>query len=128
VRGRELIKALYDAFAARDASAMMALLDDEVHWTEAEGFPYAGTHVGPQAVMDHVWMRMATEWHDWQAHLDDIIVEGDRFATTGTYTGVYKATGKKLRARFAHRFQIRDGKIVKMEQFVDSATVNEVLA
>jgi len=127
VRNRELIQALYDAFAARDADAMMASLDDDVHWTEAEGFPYAGTHVGPQAVMDNVWMRMATEWNDWQAHLDDIVVEGDRVATTGTYTAIYKATGKKLRARFAHTFEIRNGKIVKMEQFVDSAKVNEVL-
>jgi len=127
MQGRELIQALYDAFAARDANAMMAFLDDDVHWTEAEGFPYAGTHVGPQAVMDNVWMRMATEWHDWQAHLDDIIVEGDRVATTGTYTAIHKATGKKLRARFAHTFKIRDGKIVAMEQFVDSAKVNEAL-
>lgn len=125
---RELIQSLYDAFAARDADAMMGFLDDEVHWTEAEGFLYAGTHVGPQAVMDNVWMRMATEWHDWHARLDEIIVEGDRVATTGTYTAVYKATGKKLRARFAHAFEIRDGKIVRMEQFVDSAKVNEVLA
>ncbi len=106
---------------------MMAFLGDEVHWTEAEGFLYAGTHVGPQAVMDNVWMRMATEWLDWQAHLDDIIVEGNRVATTGTYTGIYKATGKKLRVRFAHTFELEDGKIVKMEQFVDTAKVNEVL-
>lgn len=124
---RELIKALYDAFAARDADAMMGFLDDEVRWTEAEGFPYAGTHVGPQAVMDNVWMRMATEWRDWEANLDEIIVEGNRVATTGTYTAIYKTTGKKLRARFAHAFEIRDGKIVRMEQFVDSAKVNEVL-
>jgi ketosteroid isomerase-like protein len=124
---RESIRALYDAFAARDAMAMMGFLDGKVQWTEAEGFPYAGTHVGPQAVMNNVWMRMATEWQDWQAHLDGIIVEGNRAATTGTYTATYKATGKKLRARFAHTFEIRDGKIVKMEQFVDSAKVNEVL-
>lgn len=124
---REIIQSLYEAFATRDARAMMSALADDVRWTEAEGFVYAGTYVGPQAVMDGVWMRMATEWDDWQAHLDDILVEGDRVATTGTYTGVYKATGKSLRARFAHRFELRAGRIARMEQFVDSAKVDEVL-
>jgi Ketosteroid isomerase-related protein len=124
---RELIQALYDAFAARDRAVMMASLDDQVRWVEAEGFPYAGTHVGPQAVVNNVWRRMGTEWLDWQAKPDMIIVEGDRVAVTGTYSGTYKATGKSFRARFAHVFEMRNGKIIRMEQFVDSAKVNEAL-
>lgn len=87
---RELIRVLYDAFAARDVSAMMGALDDQVRWTEAEGFPYAGTHVGPQAVRDNVWKRMGTEWWHWEAKPNMIIVEGDHVAVVGTCSGTYK--------------------------------------
>ena len=90
---RELIEALYEGFARFDAPAMVGALDERVEWTEAEGFPYAGTHVGPQAMLDNVWTRMATEWSRWAAIPDRIIVEDDRVAVVGTYTATYRATG-----------------------------------
>lgn len=127
MNNRELIQALFDAYAARDATAMMGYLDETVEWTEAVGFPYAGTYVGRQAVMDNVWRPMATQWDAWTAVADQIIVEGDRVVAVGTYTGTYKATGKSFSSRFAHVFEISDGRVSRMEQFVDSATVNEAL-
>ena len=32
-----------------------------IEWTEAAGFPYDGTHVGPEAVLSNVFMRLGTE-------------------------------------------------------------------
>ena len=31
---------------------------DDIQWTEADGFPLAGTYVGPQAVLEGVFMRL----------------------------------------------------------------------
>ena len=36
--------------------------------------------------------------------------------------------GDDLDARVAHHFTVRDGHIVRFEQFVDSATVREAMA
>jgi ketosteroid isomerase-like protein len=124
---REAIQALFDAYANRDAETMLGCLDDAAEWIEAAGFPYAGTYVGPQAVMDNVWRPMATEWDGWSAVPDEIIVEGDRVVAVGTYSGAYKATGKAFSARFAHVFTMKNDKVIRMEQFVDSATVNAAL-
>lgn len=33
-------------------------MDDKIEWTEAEGFPLHGTYIGPQAVVDGVFMRI----------------------------------------------------------------------
>jgi ketosteroid isomerase-like protein len=41
--------------------------------------------------------------------------------------GTYKATGKSMRAVFAHLYELKDGKIVRMTQYVDSVPVQEVL-
>jgi uncharacterized protein len=124
---RRAIAALYDAFARHDAAAMVALLDDEVEWKQADGFLYAGTYVGPQAVLNNVWMPMGTEWFDWTPVPDRVVAEGATVMTTGTYTATHRTTGKPMRARFAHWFELRDGLIIRMEQVVDTAMVNQAL-
>ncbi|MGH9270648.1 MAG: nuclear transport factor 2 family protein [Ilumatobacteraceae bacterium] len=48
--------------------------------------------------------------------------------TVGWYEGTYKATGKTARARFAHLWQVRGGKVARFEQIVDSATFNQALS
>lgn len=116
---REVIETLFEAFARRDAAVMVSLLADDVEWTQADGFPYAGTYMGPRAVLDQVWRRMGTEWLDWQAIPESIIVEGDRAVAVGTYMGVYKATDVPIRARFAHVYEVRESKIVRMEHFAE---------
>jgi ketosteroid isomerase-like protein len=44
------------------------------------------------------------------------------------YSGTYRKTGKTMKASFAHLYQLRDEKIVSMEQYVDSAMVQQALA
>jgi limonene-1,2-epoxide hydrolase len=46
----EVVRHFYDALGRGDVPAVLALLDAQVEWTEAEGFPYyGGTWQGPQA-------------------------------------------------------------------------------
>ena len=42
------VREIYAAFARGDLSAVLAALAPNVSWTEAEGFPYGGTFVGPR--------------------------------------------------------------------------------
>ncbi|PLR27905.1 hypothetical protein SGCZBJ_06000 [Caulobacter zeae] len=53
--------------------------------------------------------------------------DGDKVAAFGVYSGTYRATGKAMTATFAHLYTFKDGKIVRMEQYVDSATVQRAL-
>ena len=55
------------------------------------------------------------------------LVDGDRVAAFGVYSGTYKATGKAMRATFAHLYRVKDGKIATMEQYVDSHVVQQAL-
>ncbi|UGT41416.1 hypothetical protein LTV02_36740 [Nocardia yamanashiensis] len=41
------------------------------------------------------------------------------------YTATHKATGNPLNVRVAHHFTVRGGKIVRFEQFVDTALVRD---
>jgi uncharacterized protein len=122
------MESFYAAMGSGDMPAAIALLDDNVEWTEAAGFPYAGTYHGPDAVLGQVFARLGGEWDGFQAIPDFVVGDGDRAVSVGTYSGTYKETGKAFTARFAHSVSVRDGKIVEFEQVVDSAQVNLALA
>lgn len=73
--------------------------------------------------MAGVFQRLATEWDGYQAKVHTYLADGDRVAAFGVYTGTYRATGKAMTASFAHLYRIQAGKIVSMEQYVDSHPV-----
>jgi ketosteroid isomerase-like protein len=123
----DLVRAVYDAFARGDVPAVLGFLSPDISWTEAEGFPYGGTYVGPGAVLEGVFMRLGTEWEGFSAVPDELIDGGEMVVALGTYGGVYKATGKSLRANFAHVWQVREGKAVRFVQYVDTLLVQRAL-
>lgn len=122
-----IIKLLYAGFAAGDMPAILANMAPDIAWTEAEGYPYAGTFHGPQAIVDGVFIRLATEWEGYQAVPDRYVSEGDDVIALGHYSGTYKATGKHFRAPFVHAWTLRDGRIVRFVQYVDTVLVQRAL-
>ena len=123
----DVVNRVYAGFAAGDIGAVTATFADDIEWTEASGFPYAGTYVGTEAIVQNVFMRLGTEWDGYKAAPDLVISEGDQVAARGWYSGVYKQTGKSFRARFVHWYTVTGGKITRFEQVVDSSRVNECL-
>lgn len=127
IDNRELIRKTYAGSSEENAEHLLAVLSPDVEWTEAEGFPYAGTYVGVEALMRGVFHRLAREWADYTASVHTYLADGERVAAFGVYSGTYKATGKSMRAHFAHLYELRDGRIVRMQQYVDSAMVRHAI-
>src|SRR4051794_40096196 len=115
------IRGLYEAFGRGDDRAVLTVLDPNVDWNESEGFPYGGRYAGPEAVLNGVLKRLGTEWDGYRATVDEVLDAGDRVVALGWYSGTYKATGKSFRARFADVWTLRDGKIVHLQQYADTA-------
>ena len=118
-----IIRSLYDAFARGDGPAAMACMDPGIVWNEAESFPYAdrNPYVGPAAVAEGVFMRLATEWENFQAIPSEILDAGDTVVALGRYKAIHKQTGLKLDAQFAHVWRLREGKITRFQQYTDTA-------
>ncbi|WP_341963934.1 nuclear transport factor 2 family protein [Pseudomonas sp. RC10] len=124
----ETVRGFYNALGRGDVPAVLSLLHDQVQWTEAERFPYySGTWVGPQAVLDNLLKRLATDWTDFAATADDFIVQGSRVVSFGVYSGTYKATGKYMSAPFAHLWNVTDGKLSSFVMYTDTAKVLEAM-
>ena len=117
----ELARAVYAAFARGDVPTVLGALTPDVRWIEAEGGPYGGLSVGPDAVLANVFMRIGGEWDGFAAVPHEFVAEGDTVVALGEYSGTYRATGKSFRAPFAHVWKFRDGRAYSFHQHTDTA-------
>ncbi len=124
----DVVRRQYLASARGDLEALRATLADDVEWTETAGFPLGGTYRTPEGVTSNVMERLAAGWDDWVAHDDTYVTEGENVVVLARYTATNRATGRPISVRVAHHFVVRSGRIVRFEQFVDSATVRDAMA
>ncbi|MQS15902.1 nuclear transport factor 2 family protein [Streptomyces kaniharaensis] len=123
----DVVRRQYLAWARGDLAALRTTLADDVEWTEMAGFPLAGTYRTPKSVTSNVMERLAAEWQGWTAHDDTYVVDGENVVVLARYTAVHKTTGKPLAVRTAHHFVVRGGRIVRFEQFTDTALVRAAM-
>jgi len=119
----DVIRAHYAASDRADIDGMIADFADDIRWTEAAGFPLAGTYVGPQAVVDGVFLALGEEWDDYTLAIDEVIDGGDAVVGIGTYSGTHKRTGRFFAARVAHVWRLSGGRVTAFEQFTDTLLV-----
>lgn len=120
-----LIKAIYDAFALGDVPGVLARMSSDIVWNEAENFPYAdgNPYVGPDAIVQGVFARCASEWDGFAVAPEEVLDAGDTVVAVGRYLGVYKATGKPMRTQFAHVWRVAAGKASQFQQYADTLQV-----
>jgi uncharacterized protein len=121
------IKAHYAASDRRDIEGMMAPVTSETCWTEMAGFPYAGTYVGVAAIVTGVFKRIAEDWESFHFALDRLVDGGNTIIGIGTYSGKYRITGLPMTARVVHVWDMEDGRVVRLEQFVDTRKVVDAI-
>ncbi len=125
----DTVRSFYAALGRGDVSAVLALLDANVEWTEAERFPYyGGTWHGPQAVLDNLLVPLSRDWDGFSVNPHEFIAAGDRVVSLGTYSGTFRKTGRSFAARFAHVWMVRDDKLAKFDMHTDTAKVLEATA
>ena len=126
----QTIRALYDAFAQGDVPTVLAAMDPQIQWREAEGNPYqlsGKPFVGPDDVLQRLFMKLGTQWDGFTVHPKDFHDAGDTVVVEGRYTGKFTESGESLDAQMCHIFKLRDGKVTSFQQFVDTAQMQAVM-
>jgi ketosteroid isomerase-like protein len=122
MRNVDIVRGLYAAFAKGDVAGVLGALDAAVEWREAEGFLYAdrNPYVGPQAVGEGVFARLGASVDGFAVVPERFIDGGEIVVVQGRYRGEMKASRTAVDAQFAHVWELRNGKIVRFQQYTDT--------
>jgi ketosteroid isomerase-like protein len=123
----ELVKDVYGAFDRGDVPAVLGAFAEDIEWFEAEGMPYGGLHRGPEAVAQKVFGPITEDVDGFALVREEFLASGGTVAAVVRYTGTGKATGKPLDLPAVHVWDIRDGKLARFRQFIDTVKYAEVV-
>jgi len=123
----EFVKGMYAAFARGDVPAVLDGFAADIEWHEAEGMPYGGVYRGAETVMQSVIGPIATDVEGFAVTPEQFVGSGDAVAAVVRYTGTGKVTGKPLDVPAVHLWEIRDGKLARFRQFIDTVKFAEVV-
>lgn len=118
----DIVRRSYDAFERGDLDAVIADLDPEIEWHQAQGLPHGGLYHGRDEVRRNIFEPLDAEWWSvFTATPHEFIDAGEQVVVLGRYEGEAKATGRKLDVPFVHVWTLRDDRAVSFRQFLDTA-------
>lgn len=123
----EFVKDTYAAFGRGDVPAVLGAFAEDIEWFEAEGMPYGGLYHGRDAVAQNVFGPITEDVEGFAIVPEELIGSGASVAAIVHYTGTGKATGKALDVPAVHVWEIRDGKLARFRQFIDTVKYAEVV-
>ena len=101
-------------FLIGDVDEALAYADPEIVWNPIEELPTQG-HGAVRASL----ARWKAEWDDYEMLPEEFVDRGDRVVVTVRLGGRGRGSGVEIDARFYDVYTLRDGKIVRMDQFTD---------
>jgi ketosteroid isomerase-like protein len=128
-QSRQIVESIYDAFGRGDIDALKARLHPEVVVTMhgPATIPYGGVRKGPSQVAAWFGEIASTIAFDDMSP-ETIIASGDTVVVQGSESGRSIATGRGYKSGFVHVWKLRDGLVLRMDDYVDSAAVVGALA
>jgi ketosteroid isomerase-like protein len=113
----DLIRPIYDEWGRGNWTPRFDVYHPEMEWGWSEEFPgLAGVyqdnaHPNPRL---RAWL---SEWDGWHAVPEDFLEIGDHVVVLTSHRGRGKGSGIEIRQEGAHVFELRDGKVVRLEIF-----------
>lgn len=115
---RDVVLGAYRAFTSGAVDEAMAAMHRDVEWVSPAD--RSGIHRGLKQVLQNVLVP-ATTWDALSVEPEQVREDGDTVVTTGRYRGVSRKSGTRFEVPFVHRFELRDGLVIRVEEAVVTA-------
>ncbi len=125
----EIIQSGYNNFLQGNIPALVDLLSDDVTWElpKSAGVPFAGVFKGKTGVLEFFQQIAANnEFHEF--NVTDFISEGDKIIALGDLRATSKTTGKTSSNKWAHFWQLKDGKVIRHYEYADTAEIRNAFS
>lgn len=115
----DLVRGGYDDFNSGNIGGVIARLHPEIEWIEpGGGNAPAGTFKGPDSVANDVFAKVPESFDEFTCTVEEARDQGDTVVVTARFKGTNKS-GAELDARAEHVWEIRNGKVARLENKVD---------
>jgi ketosteroid isomerase-like protein len=109
-------------FLLVDVDEALTFADPGIVWNPIEESPTQG-HDAVRASL----ARWKGEWDDYKLLPEEFVDRGDRVVVTVRLRGRGRGSGVEIAARFYDVYTLRDGKIVRMDQFTERSEALEAV-
>lgn len=117
-----VVETSYNNFKTGDIKSLLETLAEDVQWElpSIEDVPFSGKRAGREQV-GKFFASIAELQESLQFEPREFIADQDKVVSLGYYRWRVKSTDKTFECSFAHVFTIRDGKVVRFQEFTDTA-------
>jgi ketosteroid isomerase-like protein len=107
-------------FLSASVEEAMPYADAEIVWNPVEELPTEGH----DAVLDSL-AHWKAEWDDYEVLPEEFVDSGEHVVATVRLKGRGRGSGVQIDARFYDVYTLREGKIVRMDQFTERSEALE---
>ena len=112
----------YRDFSRGDIQTLLGKFADDIEWVIPGSNPLSGTYKGRNHVGEF-FKRLSdlTEITAFEPH--EFVAQGDQVVVLGRETGQVKSTGRTFQSDWAMAFTLRNGKVVRFQEYADTANL-----
>lgn len=116
----QTVKNFFAAMGSYSQQDVLALVTEDIEWIiPGEDWPLAGTHRGHAGVAD-VLRKASDEVEMTYPEPPEFVAQGDRVLVIGVATGKIKATSRTFKDDWVFAITVRDGKVTKIREYIDT--------
>jgi ketosteroid isomerase-like protein len=116
----QIVKDFFAAIGAYNRQDLLALAAADIEWIiPGEDWPLAGTHRG-HAELAAVLQKASEEIETTYPTPPEFVAHAERVLVIGVATGKIKATNKLFRDDWVFDITVRNGKLTKIREYVDT--------
>lgn len=123
---KQLVRDFYEAGNRGDMDACLAMLAEDLVWTNIGSTPYSGTYTGKQAVLEQLIGPLFSRLRAGiRSKIESLIAEGDVVVaeTSGTAETL---DGIAYNNAYCQIMTIRGGRIVRVKEYFDTELTSMV--
>jgi len=124
-RNRQIAREFFDAITRADVARLDQLYADDFELWTAGSLPFSGSHDKAQA-LEGMKMIASMFPRGLRFTITAMTVEGERVAIEAESDGVH-ASGRPYHNQYHFLMIVRDGRIRKFKEYMDTAHASEVL-
>jgi ketosteroid isomerase-like protein len=119
----DIVRGFYEKLRVGDAPGALGLMAPDIEWITMWHYQVDGR--GPDRVAAGLFKPLMAEWASFALVPTEFITEGNSVVSLGDFTGVHGSTGKSVAARYAHVWTIKNEKITRFRQYIDTLAIAE---